>query len=286
MTADARDEHRERREHERCARGSAPTPTRIADAPHGEQDRDDRDHRLGECRADGGQDGADRALGQLELVTEPLDAVREQLGADAGSPRSATEQDRDVHLAPICTPRGSADADAMTTRSRSNGAIRRLAPAQEPTPDDDHPADRRAHDGQEAESTGSRPAPGPPVGARWSPRSSGGARSSGDDAVREHQHHADRKQRDRRRRSHDEQPAGGPLRADPLSARRRRASAAASCEARWAIWNAVYSSTTTNSKRRKRTSIAMGDPRADVAPDEDADAVGPATYGSMPPRMR
>ena len=49
-----------------------------------EQDRDERDHRLRQGRADGGQDAADRALGQVQLVAEPLDAVGEELGARRG----------------------------------------------------------------------------------------------------------------------------------------------------------------------------------------------------------
>ena len=60
----------------------APTPTSCDASPGREQDRDDRDHRLGQRRADRGQDRSDRALGELELAPEPLDAVGEQLGAE------------------------------------------------------------------------------------------------------------------------------------------------------------------------------------------------------------
>ena len=66
----------------------APTPIswpgRSAAARAGEQDRHERDHRLGQRRAHGGEDAADRALGQVQLMAEPLDAVGEQLGRDAG----------------------------------------------------------------------------------------------------------------------------------------------------------------------------------------------------------
>ena len=61
-----------------------------------EQDGDDRDHRLGQRRADRRQDGSDRALGQLELAPEPLDAVGEQLGAEQDD-HEGDDQDEDVH---------------------------------------------------------------------------------------------------------------------------------------------------------------------------------------------
>ena len=61
-----------------------------------EEDRDDRDHRLRERRADGREDRADRALGELELPAEPLDAVREQLGAEQDD-EERDDEDEDVH---------------------------------------------------------------------------------------------------------------------------------------------------------------------------------------------
>ena len=78
---DAGHEHGQRREHERRAQ-DGPDADRVRRLAGREQDGDDRDHRLGQGRADRGQDRADRALGQLELAPEPFDAVGEQLGAE------------------------------------------------------------------------------------------------------------------------------------------------------------------------------------------------------------
>ena len=74
----------------------APTPTSLERFARREQDRDDRDHRLGQGRPDGRQDRADRALGQLELAPEPLDAVGEQLGAEQDDDEG-DDQGQDVH---------------------------------------------------------------------------------------------------------------------------------------------------------------------------------------------
>ena len=93
---DARDEHRQRREHERRPedRPDADAVRRLGAAAG--QDRDDRDHRLREGRPDGREDRPDGALGELELPPEPLDPVREQLGADQDDDERADE-DEDVH---------------------------------------------------------------------------------------------------------------------------------------------------------------------------------------------
>ena len=61
----------------------APTPTACR-LPRREDDGDDRDQCLGQCRADGGQHGPDRALAETELATQPLDAVGEELRAPRG----------------------------------------------------------------------------------------------------------------------------------------------------------------------------------------------------------
>ena len=84
------------------------------------QDRDDRDHRLGQRRADRGEDGPDGALGELELPAEPLDAVREQLRAEQDDDERDGE-DQDVHRA-ARTPRGPGRCSA---RSRRGSARRR-----------------------------------------------------------------------------------------------------------------------------------------------------------------
>ena len=81
----------------------APTPTlwpvsELAASRAREEDRDDRDHRLGQRRADGRQHGADGALGQVEVVAEPLDAVGEQLRAGQDDEAIArTAEVDDVH---------------------------------------------------------------------------------------------------------------------------------------------------------------------------------------------
>ena len=76
-------EHRQRREHERRPEDRADADI-VRVLSRREQDRDDRDHRLGQRGADGREHGADRALGEAELPPEPLDAVGEQLGAARG----------------------------------------------------------------------------------------------------------------------------------------------------------------------------------------------------------
>jgi hypothetical protein len=77
----AGDEHRERGEHER----------RSEDGPHAdlvrrrarrEDDRDDRDQRLGQGGPDRGQDRTHGSLGQIQRAPEPFDPVGEQLGPD------------------------------------------------------------------------------------------------------------------------------------------------------------------------------------------------------------
>ena len=113
--ADAGDEHRERREHER----------RPEDRPHA-----DRVRRLaaaanaiamigiivsGSAVPTAASTEPDRALGQLELAAEPLDAVREQLGAEQDDDEGDRE-DEQVHLSP--QPDGGDDADARRRAGR------------------------------------------------------------------------------------------------------------------------------------------------------------------------
>ena len=80
----------------------APTPTacdalgRVAAQEDRPEDRDDRDERLRHGRGHGREDAADGALREVQLVAEPLDAVREELGGDQDDRERADEQD-DVH---------------------------------------------------------------------------------------------------------------------------------------------------------------------------------------------
>ena len=83
--AEAGHEHGQRGEHERRAEDGADADLvrRVAALTGpGEEDRHERDHCLGQRRAHGSQDAAHCALGQVQLVAEPLDAVGEQLGGD------------------------------------------------------------------------------------------------------------------------------------------------------------------------------------------------------------
>ena len=88
-------EHRQRREHEWRPEDRADADL-VGVLVAREQDRDDRDHRLGQGRPDGGEDGPDRALGEPELPPEPLDAVREQLGAGQDDDER-NEEDEEFH---------------------------------------------------------------------------------------------------------------------------------------------------------------------------------------------
>ncbi len=92
---DPRHKHREGREHE-WRTEDRPDADLVRVCLAGEQDRDDRDHGLGQRRSDRREDRADGALGQPELVPEPLDAVGEQLGADQDD-HERHAQDQQVH---------------------------------------------------------------------------------------------------------------------------------------------------------------------------------------------
>ena len=61
------------------------------------------------------QDGPDRALGELELVPEPLDAVGEQLGPDEDDHEGHGQHD-EVHQAATSVSRAVAMPTAMTAR--------------------------------------------------------------------------------------------------------------------------------------------------------------------------
>ncbi len=77
---DAADEDGESRKHEGSAEDGADADL-LAGLFGAKEYRDERDHGLGESRAHRGQHAAHRAFAQIELATEPLDPVDEQLAA-------------------------------------------------------------------------------------------------------------------------------------------------------------------------------------------------------------
>ncbi len=97
---DAGNEHGQRREHERRPQDrpdADPVSVRGGTRLAGQEDRHDRDERLGQCRADGGEDAAHGTLGQVELAAEPLDPVGEELGAHEDH-HEGDEQQEEVHV--------------------------------------------------------------------------------------------------------------------------------------------------------------------------------------------
>ena len=113
---DAGHEHGERREHERRPQDRADADL-VRRRARREQDGDDRDHRLGQCRADRGEHGTHRALGQFELASEPFDAVREQLRAHQDDHECQTE-DEQIHAQTV-TAMALPTPIAMTARIAS-----------------------------------------------------------------------------------------------------------------------------------------------------------------------
>ena len=87
--------HRERRQHERRADDRA-DPDLLARGV-ARRDRDDRQDRLGQRGADGGEHRPDRALGQSETLAHPFDAVREQLRARQDH-EQRHDQQRPIHM--------------------------------------------------------------------------------------------------------------------------------------------------------------------------------------------
>ena len=67
---------------------------RIRSRPGPQHDRDKRNHRLGQGRANRRQEGPDRPFGQTELVTEPLDCLGAELGAEQEQERHRRTDDR------------------------------------------------------------------------------------------------------------------------------------------------------------------------------------------------
>ena len=94
-------EHGQRREHEGRAQDGAHADRMrgLGDPPPTDRrpdDGDDRDQRLGHRRRHRGQHAADRPLGQVQPMPEPLDAVGEQLGGEQDD-RQRADQEDDVH---------------------------------------------------------------------------------------------------------------------------------------------------------------------------------------------
>ena len=147
---DARDEHRQGREHERRPenRSDADAVRRLRAAAG--QDRDDRDHRLRQRRADGREDRPDCPFGELELPPEPLDAVREQLGADEDHDERADE-DEDVHRSGL-DALGQDDAEGDDREDERRDQRHRPLSAPDETDERcDHAGRRCGDDGDEAE---------------------------------------------------------------------------------------------------------------------------------------
>ena len=119
-------EHGQGCEHERCAQ-DGPDADLIAGSAAARQDRDKRDHRLRQGRADGGQHRADRALGQVELAADPFDAVREQLGAQKDDRERDEEEDDRLHGQ--CVPIATTSATASATSTKAAVFAPRRSPA-------------------------------------------------------------------------------------------------------------------------------------------------------------
>ncbi len=166
----------------------APMPDVGRRRAAGEDDGDDRDHRLGQGRPDRRQDGADRPFGQVEVVAEPLDAVGEQLRPDEDDDEG-DGQDDEVHgsgsrVGRAAGQRHAGDAgDDGGEDAGGSGDEQPLPRPGEPDGGGDDPGDRRHDDGQQAQpQEGGRieraearrrgspgPAPDRPRGARCRP---------------------------------------------------------------------------------------------------------------------
>ena len=134
----------------------APTPTACDDSPGREQDRDDRDQRLGQRRPDRGQHRSDRAFGQSELAPEPFDAVGEQLCAEQDD-EQRDDQDDDVHRL-NGNSEGASDADGDDCEDPERDRRPSASPlAGVGDGRDDHPADGRRDDRQQTRATGTPP---------------------------------------------------------------------------------------------------------------------------------
>ena len=148
---DTRDEHREGRQHERCAEDRPDPDTVRRLRPAAGQDRDDRDHRLRQRGAHGREDRSHRPLGELELASEPFDPVREQLGAHQDDHERDGEDD-DVQLGSALQDSCGSDAqgdDRQDQHRDDRHAL--LAPPNEPDQRSDDPRRGRRDHGEEAE---------------------------------------------------------------------------------------------------------------------------------------
>ncbi len=123
-------EHGQGGEHERCAK-DGPDADLMAGRGAAGQDGHQRDHRLRQGRADRGQDRADRALGQVELAADPLDAVREQLGAEEDDREGDEQEDGRLHGQRVSSATITVAASATRT-AHAVTAGRRLPERQKP----------------------------------------------------------------------------------------------------------------------------------------------------------
>jgi uncharacterized membrane protein len=128
---DADEEHGDGAEHERRTEDGADGD--AVGRPHfsGEDaadDGDDRYHRLRQHRADRREDAPGPPLANVELVTDPLDAVGEYLGAEQQQ-RERSQQQRGVHRASAADSHDGDGTDhvpvvgAPTSKRTDEGAI-------------------------------------------------------------------------------------------------------------------------------------------------------------------
>ena len=114
-----------------------------------ERDRDDRDHRLRQRRPHRGEHGPNGPFGQLELAAEPLDAVREQLGADEDHDKGDRE-DEQVHLS-LQTDGGHDGPEHDEQHGERDQRQARVTGGEEPDAGDDDPAERQREHRDEAQ---------------------------------------------------------------------------------------------------------------------------------------
>ena len=292
--ADAGDEHRERREHERRARGSPRRPTSSVASPpppnaiamigiivSGSAVPDRREH------------GPDGPLGELELAAEPLDAVGEQLGAQQDDDEGDGE-DEQVHL--------SLQADGGHDRTRGRRGARRARPGRaavargdEPDARDDDPPDAAAR--SRARCPAHRNPSGLPaaISAGIGRSSNGGTPpwASGSMPRGEHQHDADERSGPSRGRCRRRAAA----RSSTRGATRRRGRPATGSTGGWTRRSQAHrleapsgrpctSSTTTNSTAAAGCRSGGRAATPTDAPTNTPSATGPAMYGSISSRSR
>ena len=114
---DPDEQHDEGSEHERGAEDRA-HPDLVGVGAVREEDRDDRDERFGCRRSERGEDAARGALADPQLDPQPLDPVREDLGADEDQNEGADDERRVDRVHGVFAARGPASAPRRPRRSR------------------------------------------------------------------------------------------------------------------------------------------------------------------------